>query len=84
MVTMAIMMATTDPVTSIPLHRSTLRLLQQVKNAAETWDDFLITLTDDYLSPAMQAELDSRLKRDAIVSGERAEREFKGPKRRAR
>lgn len=81
---MTIMMATADPVTSIPLHRSTLRVLQRVKNAAETWDDFLITLTDDYLSPSLKAELDRRLKTDRIVSGATARREFREHRQRAR
>jgi hypothetical protein len=29
-----------DPVTSVPVHRSTLRLLQNLKTGAQTWDDF--------------------------------------------
>jgi len=70
------MMASADPVTSIPVHRSTLQLLQRVKTAAETWDDFLISLTDDYISPALKAELDRRLGVEPIISGRDAKREF--------
>jgi hypothetical protein len=84
MTAMVIMMAPTDAVTSIPLHQSTLRILQRVKSAAETWDEFLINITDDYLSPALQAELDRRLKSDRIVTGAEALREFKGHRHRAR
>lgn len=81
---MMVMMATSDPVTSIPVHRSTLRVLQRVKSAAETWDEFLEALTDDYISPALRSELDERLKREGIVSGARAKQEFKEQRRRAR
>jgi hypothetical protein len=73
---MATMMQSGDPVTSIPLHRSTLQLLQRVKTSAETWDDFLISLTDDYISPALRSELDRRLTAETIVSGRDAKREF--------
>lgn len=79
-----VIMPATDSVTSIPVHQSTLRLLQRVKSAAETWDDFLINITDDYLSDALRAELDQRLKRDRIVGGARARREFEEHRKRAR
>ena len=36
------MMSTSDPTTSITVHTSTLRLLQERKKGGETWDDFLI------------------------------------------
>jgi hypothetical protein len=78
------MMANADSVTSIPLHQSTLRVLQRVKSAAATWDEFLINLTEDYLSPSLQAELDRRLKRDRLVSGAQARREFEESRKRAR
>lgn len=78
------MMTATDAVTSIPLHQSTLRVLQRVKSAAETWDEFLINLTDDYLSPSLRAELDGRLKADHVVSGATARREFEEQRKRAR
>ena len=84
MVTMVIMMSTSDPITSIPVHRSTLGLLQRVKSAAETWDDFLMALTDDYMSPAHRAELDRRLQTHKIISGKEAKREFEESRRRAR
>jgi hypothetical protein len=77
-------MATSDPVTSIPLHRSTLRLLQRVKTAAETWDDFLLTITDDYVSPAHRHQLDRRLRTEKIISGGQAKQEFEERRRRAR
>jgi hypothetical protein len=81
---MIAMMAGTDAITSIPLHQSTLRVLQRVKSAAETWDEFLINVTDDYLSPSLRAELDRRLKSDRIVTGAQARREFMEHRKRAR
>lgn len=76
MTAIAVMMATTDPVTSIPVHRSTLKILQRIKNSAETWDEFLFELTDDFLSPSLRAELDERLKRESVISGTEAKRQF--------
>lgn len=35
------MMSTNDPQTSITIHTSTLRLLQERKKGGETWDAFL-------------------------------------------
>lgn len=70
------MMGAQDPLTSIPVHQSTLRLLQRIKHSGETWDEFLHELTDDYVSPALQAELDARLKRDQLVTGAEARRMF--------
>jgi hypothetical protein len=81
---MMTMMPATDAITSIPLHQSTLRVLQRVKSAAETWDEFLINVTDDYLSPSLRAELDRRLKPDRIVTGAAARREFLELRKRAR
>ncbi len=81
---MMAMMATSDPPTSIPVHRSTLRVLQRVKSAAETWDEFLEALTDDYISPALRSELDARLRREGFVPGTRARKEFSELRRRAR
>lgn len=79
-----VMMPEKDVVTSIPLHRSTLRVLQRVKTAAETWDEFLINVTDDYLSPSLRAELDERLKTDRIVTGAKARQAFEELRKSAR
>ncbi|MCI4343666.1 MAG: hypothetical protein L3J92_06100 [Thermoplasmata archaeon] len=81
---MMTMMPATDAVTSIPLHQSTLRVLQRVKSAAETWDEFLMNVTDDYLSPSLRSELDRRLMSDRIVTGTAARREFLERRKRAR
>jgi len=81
---MTTMMPATDAITSIPLHQSTLRVLQRVKSAAETWDEFLINVTDDYVSPSLRAELDRRLKSDRIVTGTAARHEFREQRKRAR
>ena len=84
MFTMMVMMVEGDATTSIPLHQSTLRVLQRVKSAAETWDEFLINLTDDCLSPALRAELDRRLVTDRIVTVTEARRQFEESRKRAR
>ncbi len=81
---MMAMMPASDALTSIPLHQSTLRVLQRVKSAAETWDEFLINVTDDYLSPSLRAELDTRLKTDRVIRGAEARREFLEHRKRAR
>lgn len=70
------MMATEDPFSSIPVHRSTIRALQGVKTADQTWDDFLMSLADDYISPSLRRELDRRLKTEEVVSGASMKREF--------
>jgi hypothetical protein len=81
---MMTMMASTDAITSIPLRQSTLRVLQRVKNAAETWDEFLINVTDDYLSPALRAELDRRWQSERVVTGAEARRQFSERRKRVR
>ena len=83
MVTIVTMMAANDPLTSIPVHKSVLTVLQRSKSSAETWDDFLLAVTDDYLSPMLKAELEHRERSDRIVSGAEAKREFEGLRRRA-
>lgn len=71
-----VMMAASDPITSIPVHRSTLKILQRIKNSAETWDEFLLELSDDFISPSLRVELDERLKRETVISGAEAKRQF--------
>ena len=39
-------MASADPATSIPVHASTVRLLQQMKTGAQNWDEFLRELAE--------------------------------------
>jgi hypothetical protein len=38
--TLVTQMSTSDPVTSVSLHKSTLRLLQEMKTGAQSWDQF--------------------------------------------
>lgn len=40
------MTAVADPMTSVPVHASTLRLLQEFKTGAQNWDRFLIELVE--------------------------------------
>lgn len=35
-------MSSSDPTTTITVHASTLRVLQEFKKGGETWDDFLL------------------------------------------
>lgn len=69
-------MATTDPLTSIPVHQSTLRALRGAKMADQTWDGFLLALADDYIAPSLKRELDRKLRTDRIVSGAEMKKEF--------
>jgi hypothetical protein len=54
------MTATADPLTSIPVHSSTLRLLQRLKTGAQNWDDFLLQSFEDFLPPETLSELQRR------------------------
>lgn len=71
-----VLMGAGDTFTSIPVHQSTLRALRGVKSADQTWDDLLMALADDYLSPALKRELDRRLSTEAIVPGPAMKREY--------
>lgn len=71
-----VMMATEDRITSIPVHQSTLLALRGVKTAEQTWDDFLMALADDYISPSLRRELDRRLATEEVVSGTAMKREY--------
>lgn len=62
-------MSTQDPLTSISVHSSTVRLLQDLKTGAQTWDDFLRAMAQDYVSPTVQAQLERQLRTEKIVSG---------------
>jgi hypothetical protein len=55
--------ASKDPMTSLSIHRSTLKSLQELKTGAETWDDFLERLSSYYentLTPELYSELRRR------------------------
>jgi hypothetical protein len=75
------MMATSDSITSIPLHQSTLSALRAAKSADQTWDDFLLALADDYIPPNLKRELDRRLASEPIISGAEMKREFRAWRR---
>lgn len=69
-------MSTPDAVTSIPVHQSTLRALRSAKMADQTWDEFLMLLADDFISPAVKVDLDRRLKIERVISGAEMQREY--------
>ena len=62
-------MPTQDPLTSISVRSSTVRLLQELKTGAQTWDDLLRVMAQDYVSPTAQAQLERQLRTERIVSG---------------
>jgi hypothetical protein len=77
------MMSSGDAVTSIPIHQSTLRALRGAKTADQTWDDFLLSLADDFIPPTLRAELDRRLMTERIISGTEMKREYAARRRRS-
>ena len=54
------MSAAEDRLTSIPVHATTVRLLQQLKTGSQNWDEFLLSAFEDLLPPETVAELDRR------------------------
>jgi hypothetical protein len=54
------MAETTDRLTSIPVHSSTVRLLQELKSGAQNWDEFLLSAFEDLLPPETVSELARR------------------------
>lgn len=54
------MASSDDRLTSIPVHASTVHLLQQLKTGAQNWDEFLLSAFEDLLPPETVAELDRR------------------------
>jgi hypothetical protein len=77
------MMASDDAVTSIPVHQSTLRALRGAKSAEQTWDDFLMALADDFISPTLRSELDRRIAAERIIPGAEMKREYSNRRRRS-
>lgn len=53
-------MASSKGLTSITLHTDVLHRLQDLKTANQTWDDFLLELTRDYVPRAWIEELERR------------------------
>jgi hypothetical protein len=44
--------------------------------ADQTWDDFLLALADDFISPSLRSELDPRLHTERIIPGAEMKREL--------
>lgn len=57
-------MSSADPMSSIPAHRSTIALLQQLKPANKNWDDFLLSAFEDWLPPETVNELERRERKE--------------------
>lgn len=54
------MSTTEDRLTSIPVHATTVKLLQQLKTGSQNWDEFLLSAFEDLLPPDTVAELEKR------------------------
>jgi hypothetical protein len=54
------MSTASDRLTSIPVHATTVKLLQQLKTGAQNWDEFLLSAFEDMLPPETIAELERR------------------------
>ncbi len=72
-------MSAADPITSVPVHASTLRLLQEFKTGAQNWDAFLLDLLeremdrDDvrYAEKVLAAYRTGKIRRQARPSAKR-------------
>lgn len=53
-------MSSSDPMSSIPAHASTIALLQKLKPRNKNWDEFLLSTFEDWIPPDTAAELDRR------------------------
>lgn len=76
-------MATADPVTSVSLRASTLRLLQEMKTGAQSWDQFFrdwLEWTEDReeLEEARRAIAEIRAGRAKTISGTKVRKQLKG------
>ena len=68
-----------DRLTSIPVHATTVRLLQQLKTGSQNWDEFLLSAFEDLLPPEMVVELERREREErsrtyAVVERDHARR----------
>ncbi|NNN17099.1 MAG: hypothetical protein HKL79_01875 [Thermoplasmata archaeon] len=50
----------TNPITTIPVHSNVLRHLRTLKTADQTWDDFLLEMSRDYVPPGWYSEMERR------------------------
>ena len=64
------MAAGDDAMTSIPVHSSTLRILQGLKTGAQNWDQFLLQSFEDFLPPETMRELVKRVREPDVPASE--------------
>lgn len=79
-----LIMSGSDPMSSIPAHRSTIELLQRLKPDTKNWDDFLLSAFEDWLPPDTVRELDRRERVESsrsFVAVERAHPRLRRPTR---
>ncbi len=70
--------------TSIPVHATTVKLLQQLKTGAQNWDEFLLSAFEDLLPPETIAELERREREEGSRSFAAVARGHPRPVRRSR
>ena len=70
--------------TSIPVHATTVKLLQQLKTGAQNWDEFLLSAFEDLLPPETIAELERREREEGSRSFAKVARGHRRPVRRSR
>jgi len=70
--------------TSIPVHATTVKLLQQLKTGAQNWDQFLLSAFEDLLPPETIAELERREREEGSRSFAEVARGHPRPLRRSR
>ncbi|NNN17100.1 MAG: hypothetical protein HKL79_01880 [Thermoplasmata archaeon] len=78
------MSTSADRLTSIPVHATTVRLLQRLKTGAQNWDEFLLSAFEDLLPPETLAELDRREREEGSRSFREVSRNRRRPPRRPR
>lgn len=78
-------MTATDPMTSVPVHASTLRLLREFKTGSQNWDAFLLELLERELDRQdlefAQKVLNEYHGRNVVASRPPARRGLRSPRR---
>ena len=67
-------MSSSDPMSSIPAHASTIALLQRLKPRDKNWDDFLLSAFEDWLPPETVQEIERREREESSSTFAEVER----------
>jgi len=71
-------MTAADSMSSIPAHRSTIALLQQLKPRSKNWDEFLLSAFEDWLPPETVQDLERREREGRSATFAEVERRHPG------